>query len=259
MVTDNSWTDPDTWEGVTVWILFAFTPLLVFLPCVLQPDVDVGHTVRRQWYYSTEIGAHRILAEWHTFWLGVACSLSGVAQFLAWREDNESWHYPTTMLVFYAAVLTQWAWIAAYFRLVNRFTTGRNFLFLAFIVNIALACLYAPLHKLSTVLVLVRVVLHDLPMLIIAIAAVRIHRPRDEYGLGDKRWGEHEANSDEDHYNNAPPTPKRPRGRQESPLQSPLPPVAAPPRRTSVDSIIELLGFNSPSRDESEASASKHN
>ena len=237
---DSTLITPATWEGVTVWGLAALVPLLVFLPCVLQPDVDLQNKSRKQWFYSTEMGAHRILAEWHTFWIMIVCILSGVAQFLAWREKSDSWYYPTAMIVFYIAVGVQCAWVAAYFRLVKRFTTARNFLFGALITNIALAGLYAPLHKLSTALIVVRIFIHDLPMLVIAIAAVRIHRITDDWGRRGDLW-RNESDEDviidrADHASSG----------YESPSPNvPPPPKSEPPRRMSASSVTELLGFTS--------------
>jgi hypothetical protein len=247
MVPEDPWTDPTTWGGVTVCVLVALTPLLVFLPCVLQPDVDIQNTTRKQWFYSTEVGAHRILAEWHTFWLGITCVLSGVAQFLAWRENVESWYYPAAMVLFYVTVAVQWSWVASYFRLVNRFTTGRNCLFLALVVNITLACLYAPLHKLSTALVLIRIIVHDFPMFVIALAAARIHKLSDDWGRKESLWDNDRddgemASGEED----IPRRPKPSRGWERPLSRDPSPPKSAPPRRASLTAISEMLGFDTP-------------
>ncbi len=171
----DAWHDPETWDGLATWTTIAFTPMFVFLSCVLQPDVEVTRVLREQWFYSTSQGPHRILAEWHTVWLLAACLCGGVAQFLAWREGGAQWYYPAAMCVFYASVAAQWAWIAAYFRLVNKFRTGRACLALVLCADAALAGLYAPLHKVSAGLVLARALLHDLPMFVVATSAVRIH------------------------------------------------------------------------------------
>lgn len=169
------WSNAETWDGIATWSTIALTPMFVLLACVLQPDVDVHRVTREQWFYSTSPGPHRILAEWHTVWILVACLVAGVAQFLAWREGGTQWYYPAAMCVFYASVAAQWAWISAYFRLVNKFRTGRACLALALVVNAVLAGLYVPLHKMSSALLLCRILLHDIPMVVIANAAVRIH------------------------------------------------------------------------------------
>lgn len=253
MAGDDPWTDPETWGWVTVWFLFALSPLFVFLPCVLHPDVDVNKTSRNQWFYSTEIGAHRIPAEWHTFWLGAACIVTGVAQFLAWREDTASWYYPAAMVSFYVVIALQWAWIAAYFRLVKRFTTGRNCLLLALIANIVLFCLYIPLHKLSAVLFSLRIVLHDLPMFVISVAAVRLHRVDDEYAYrhhhrkktvrpGASPRDPRNQESDEEGAG-SPQEYAQPSSRESSPPRSRSPRPVPSVRASNTIDINEMLGI----------------
>jgi len=170
-----SWHDPDLWMGLATWTTVAITPLFVMLPCVLQPDLDVARVNRKQWFYSTDAGPHKILAEWHTVWLLLACLVGGVAQFLAWRDTSDKWYYPAAMLAFYLCVGLQWAYIAAYFRLVNRFRTARVLLLASVCADALLIGLYVPLNKVSAALVIARLVGHDVPMLFIAHIAVRIH------------------------------------------------------------------------------------
>jgi len=233
----SGWYDADTWNGLATWTTIALTPLFVLLSCVLQPDVDVGRTVREQWFYSTYQGPHRILAEWHTVWIllaGVAC---GVAQFLAWRAPADQWYYPAAMCLFYACVALQWAWIAAYFRLVDRFRTGRALLLLALVADVGLACLYAPLSKTSAALALARALLHDAPMLVIANSAVRIHAdprsPRDRSPRPDRPYVRRAAERD---MGSPPPTPPAsPPGPQRRPMSVAdvvafiVPPESRPP------------------------------
>ncbi len=176
---ESVWHDPQIWDGLTTWTTLALYPLLVFLACVLQPDVDVQRELRDQWFYSTSPGPHRILAEWHTLWIALACLLGGVSQFLAWRADSQDWEYPAAMAVFYVAVAFHCAWIAAYFRLVSKFRAGRALIVVTLLVDALLASLYAPLDKAASVLVFVRVLIHDGPMLYIANAAVRVHADPD--------------------------------------------------------------------------------
>lgn len=193
----DGWHDAATWAGLATWTTVALTPLFVLLSCVLQPDVDVDRVVREQWFYSTCQGPHRILAEWHTVWLVLAGAASGVAQFLAWRAPAETWCYPAAMCLFYACVALQWAWVAAYFRLVNKFRTGRALLALALLAGVALAGLYAPLSKVAAALALARAIAHDAPMLAVANSAVRIHAdprvPRDRSPRPDRPYARRAA------------------------------------------------------------------
>lgn len=153
--------------------------MFVLLACVLQPDVDVAKVAREQWFYSTSQGPHRILAEWHTVWILACCVVGGAAQFLAWRATPGAWYYPVAMAVFFVSVATHWAWIAAYFRLVNKFRTGRFCIGIALCVDAFLAGLYVPLNKVSAALLFGRVLAHDIPMLVIAHSAAKIHADPD--------------------------------------------------------------------------------
>ncbi len=213
-MADSVWQDPQLWDGLTTWTTLALAPVFVFLACVLQPDVDVQRELREQWFYSTSPGPHRILAEWHTLWISSACLIGGISQFLAWHATPGSWVYPTAMIVFYVTVAAHCAWIAAYFRLVSKFRTGRALLILALCVDVALAMLYVPLTKPGAALLITRVLLHDFPMVYIADAAVRVHDSPDAV------------------------RPVSPRSRRPEPERKPSPAPPRPPR----------MGFNDVAR-----------
>jgi hypothetical protein len=204
MADDSVWQDPQVWDGLTTWTTLALAPVFVFLACVLQPDVDVAREVREQWFYSTAPGPHRILAEWHTLWISVASLLGGVAQFLAWRAVPGAWVYPAAMIFFYLSVAAQCAWIAAYFRLVSRFRTARALIAVASLLDALLAGLYSPLDKIAMALVCVRILAHDIPMLWIAKAAVRVHAdPANDLPASPRPQREHARTPS--------PAPPRPR------------------------------------------------
>lgn len=215
---------------MTTWTTIALTPLLVFLACVLQPDVDISKSVRREWFYSADVGPHRILAKWHTIWLALACVVSGVAQFLAWREAVAEWYYPAAMCVFFVGVAIQWAWAAAHFRIVDRFRASRLLLVVLLCVHGFLAVLYSRLHILAMVLAVVRTLLHDVPMLFIANVAVGIHAPRPKT----------RAYSPAPTEDRAPATPEM----RDIPPPVPAPPAAALPRRHSASRVIDMLGIH---------------
>jgi hypothetical protein len=217
-----SWYDPDLWMGLATWTTVALTPLFVMLPCVLQPDLDVTRVSRKQWFYSTRAGPHKILAEWHTLWLLLVCLVGGVAQFLAWRDAREKWYYPAAMLAFYLSIGFQWAFIAAYFRLVNRFRTARVQLFLLLCANALLVGLYAPLNKVSALLIAARMVAHDAPMLFIAHLAVKIHAEVDE--TTERPDSPEPQRRSRQHDDESPPEPSRDsrdKPRRRSPARNP--------------------------------------
>jgi len=167
-----SLSDPDLWSGAYAWVMGSLSPLIVFLVCVLPPLHSTGSVDSLDWFASTCTGLHRIRAHVHAMWLGAACVLAGIAQVLAWDGDNEAGCYAAAMILFTVITPLQWAWVGAYFRVVDGFRVSRVLIFLLMCLNTALAGLYMRLSVIAGVLLILRVVFHDLPMVFINHTAV---------------------------------------------------------------------------------------
>lgn len=178
-----AWTDPLTWVEVYVSLFVSLVPVGVFLVYGMKHRKSDSAD---DWYNEEPTGPHRIASSVHLVWLSVACSLSGIAQFLAISTDEGKWYYGAAMLLFLVSTLMQCCWVVSYFKMMGMFRVARLIIFTLVCINIVLLVFYAGVDVVSSVLLSLRVAFHDVPMLYINHVAVKRNSTSMELGKHDE-------------------------------------------------------------------------